>query len=253
MYTVRLCFYGELNDFIVPERRGTQYERRFPQARSLKDLIESEGVPHPEIDRILVNDKPQMLDALVVDGDCIGVYPSGHPVDFAVESHLGRPTLSTPQFMADVHLGKLTRLLRLLGLDCEYDNFDLTDERLAEISHGENRVLLTRDRALLKRSMVVHGIYIRGDEPEAQVFEILERIDLNRVIRPFTRCLKCNGCLAPISREEATSRVRPATWLNMETFHHCPDCRRVYWQGAHWDMLNAFVERVKARLACTSV
>jgi len=210
MYTVRLCFYGELNDFIVPERRGTQCERRFPQTRSLKDLIESEGVPHPEIDRILVNGKPQMLDPLVVDGDCICVYPSEHPVDFSVESHLDRPT---PQFMADVHLGKLTRLLRLLGLDCEYDNFDLTDERLAEISHGENRVLLTRDRALLK----------------------------------------CNGCLVPISREEATSRVPPATWLNMETFYHCPDCRRVYWHGAYWDMLNAFVERVKARLACTFV
>ena len=183
MYTVRLCFYGELSDFIGTEPRGTQYERRFPQARSVKDLIESEGVPHPEIDRILVNGKPQMLDALVIDGDCICVYPSEQSVDFSVESHLGRPTLSTPQLMADVHLGKLTRLLRLLGMDCEYDNFDWT----------------------------------------------------------------------PISREEATSRVPPATWLNIETFHHCPDCRRVYWQGAHWDMLNAFVERVKARFACTSV
>jgi len=249
MPTVTVRFYEELNDFLPPEKRKRRYEVTFPERRSVKDLAESEGVPHTEIDLLLVNGESVGFDCLVGDGDDVAVYPVFESLDISTVSRLGRPPLRSPRFVADVHLGKLVRRLRLLGFDCSYGP-DFDDARLAERSAREERILLTRDRQLLMRAMVMHGIFVRSGKANEQVRQVLDRLDLYGHISPWSRCLSCNGRICQSDKSQVRDLVPAYTFRTVEDFYRCVECGKVFWKGTHWPKLVTFIEQAR-RGACS--
>ena len=242
MFTVDLRFYEELNDFLPRERRKTTFSVTFGGRRSVKDLIESQGIPHTEVDLVLANGEPTGFDYCVRHGDRISVYPAFESIDIRSVSRLGRHPLRECRFVADVHLGKLVRWLRLLGLDCVHDRA-WDDPELAEISAQQKRILLTRDRGLLKRAIVTHGIYLHSDQPDEQVREVLRRLDLTASIRPFSRCTRCNGTLNRVRKSEVADRVPERTRRQVDEYFRCSECGKVYWRGSHWPRLQRLVQR----------
>jgi uncharacterized protein len=226
-------FYGELNDFLPPERRGRILLHRFDVSSSVKDAIESIGVPHPEIELIVANHEPVGFNHPVASGDYISVYPAFHSIDLGGIPRL-RPSLEKPvPFVLDVHLGRLAGYLRLLGFDTLYRN-DFTDDQIARTSASENRAVLTRDRGLLKRNEVQHGYWVRHTEPRRQLIEILRRFDLSGSVDLFTRCLMCNARLRIAAPETIRSRIPPRAAEQFHDFQECPRCERVYWKGSHY-------------------
>jgi uncharacterized protein len=245
MSTAIFRFYAELNDFLPAARRQVMFEHEFSGRVSVKDMIESLGVPHPEIDLILVNGVSVDFGYLVADGDSISIYPVFESLDIRPLLHLRPEPLRDPRFLLDGHLGRLAAYLRLLGLDAVYRN-DFTDEELASRSAGERRILLTRDRGLLKRSEVKRGYCVRSDSPRRQAREVVERFDLRRSVAPFRRCLSCNGLLQPVEKQAVRDRLPPGTRERFDEFHECVECGKIYWPGAHYDRLQRLVADVLA-------
>jgi hypothetical protein len=244
--TCSIRCYEELNDFLPPERRKVGFTHHFQGRTSVKDLIEALGIPHTEIDLILVNGASVDFSYLVRDGDRISVYPLFEAFDIQPVSRVRPRPLRVSRFVLDVHLGKLARYLRLLGFDTLYRN-DYDDAELARLAGAERRILLTRDRALLKRAVVTHGLFVRATDPRRQIEEVLDRLDLHRAIQPFRRCVRCNGLLAAVSRHQVWERLPPKTRLYVDAFWECGQCGHLYWEGSHLPALRRFVEELQAR------
>jgi uncharacterized protein with PIN domain len=241
----RLRFYAELNDFLPREHRFRELERSFATGTSVKDLIESAGVPHTEVELILVNGRSLGFAHPVRDGDRISVYPTFESFDVTPVLRVRDEPLRRTSFVLDVHLGKLARHLRLLGFDTLYER-DRSDRELAEISAHEQRILLTRDVGLLKRRIVTHGYFVREQDPRAQLEEVVARLDLAGSIMPFTRCLNCNGELIPIDKQEIEDRLEARTRRHFDEFWMCRRCENVYWRGSHYDKLLELVASVRS-------
>ncbi len=247
MTDVHFRFYEELNDFLPPERRKQDFSVTFRPRNSVKDMIESIGVPHTEIDLILVNGEAVDFTYIVRPGDRISVYPEFESLDIQPASRLRPEPLRRPRFVLDTHLGKLARYLRLLGFDCLYSN-DCDDEELARISAaGNKRILLTRDQGLLKRRRVTHGYFVRATVPEYQAGEVLRRFDLRRLATPFSRCIRCNGMLRKADVEEIRDRVPAGVPRDFDVFSVCIECGKVYWPGSHYDRLQRIVNDLLLR------
>jgi uncharacterized protein with PIN domain len=233
-------FYAELNDFLPRHRRQVPFVHCFNGRVSIKDMIESLGVPHTEVDLILVNGESVDFHYLVQDGDYISVYPVFESFDITPLLRVRPRPLRQPRFVLDVHLGRLTGYLRLLGFDTLYLP-DGDDATLAAISREQRRTLLTRDRGLLKRRQVTHGYCVRTTNPREQVREVLRRFDLYRLVAPFTRCIRCNGLLEPVARHVVLDRLPPHVRDNHDEFRICATCGQVYWRGSHYDRLQALI------------
>jgi len=240
MPSAYLRFYAELNDFLPPDRRQQVWERQFTVSPTVKDMIESLGVPHTEIDLILANGRSVGFDYRVQDGDHISVYPMFESLDITPLLRLRPRPLRTPRFVLDIHLGRLTAYLRMAGFDALYRN-DYSDEELASVSAQEGRILLTRDRGVLKRSQVTRGYWVRATGPREQLAEVLHRFDLFGQMSPFCRCLRCNGLLQAVRKEEIADRLLPDTLRRYDEFALCPDCGRVYWKGSHYERMLKFI------------
>lgn len=236
-------FYGDLNDFLPPNRRQRAFECEMNGPQSVKHLVEALGVPHPEVALILNGDAAVDFSHQPRSGDRIAVYPEFHRIDLDGLPALRPPLPEPPAFLADNHLGKLVRLLRLLGFDTAYDHA-LDDEALAEKAHDENRILLTRDRGLLKRRLVIWGYCLRTTDPHDQLRAVLTRFRLQDLITPWTRCLRCNGFLQPVSKEAILDRLEPKTKRYYDDFRQCNRCGQVYWQGSHFESLERVVRQV---------
>jgi len=232
MAIAHLRFYEELNDFLPPSRRKVEFEHRFERRTSIKDMIESLGVPHPEIELILVNGRSVDFSHIVKDGDRISVYPVFEGLDVSSLIRLRSAPLRDPRFVVDCNLGRLARYLRLLGLDCLYQN-DFSDETVSRISQQQHRIVLTRDRRLLQRKIITHGFYVRAVNPRDQVGEVLQRLDLHGSVRPFTRCTRCNGLLKTAPKETVEHQLEAKTRRYYDRFLQCEQCGQVYWQGSH--------------------
>jgi uncharacterized protein with PIN domain/sulfur carrier protein ThiS len=234
MADLTLRFYEELNDFLAPGLRRQDIVRPYHRRTSVKDLIESFGVPHTEVELILVNGVSVDFSHIVRPGDRISVYPVFEALDVTPLVRLRPAPLRTPRFIADVNLGRLARYLRLLGFDCYYAN-DLKDAEVAHISVTESRIVLTRDRALLQQRIITHGYFVRADQPRTQVREVLTRLDLLRQVQPFTRCTRCNGVLEPVDKQAVLDALQPKTRRYYNEFRRCTVCGQVYWKGSHFD------------------
>ncbi len=240
MPVVHMRFYAELNDFLSPTQRGKTFLHRIEGRVSIKDMIESLGVPHTEIDLILVHGVSVDFSYTVRPGDRISVYPVFEALDISPVLRLRPRPLRQSRFVLDVHLGKLARYLRLMGFDSLYRN-DFSDDELAALSCRESRILLTRDRGLLKRNVVTHGYCVRDTRPQKQLLEILHRFDLFNSIRPFERCLQCNGRLEAIDKKSIQHRLGPTTRQHFTEFRTCAICHRIYWPGSHHQRMQEFI------------
>jgi uncharacterized protein with PIN domain len=236
-------FYAELNDFLPPQRRYSEFTYPFVDAATVKDRIESFGVPHTEVDLILANGESVEFTYRVQDGDRISVYPVFEAFDIAGLTRVRPVPLRDTRFVLDVHLGRLAGYLRLFGFDTLYEN-SYTDERLAEISLQQRRILLTRDVGLLKRASITHGYYLRSSQPRQQLSEVIRRFDLANSAIPFSRCLRCNALLEPRDKGRVIGRLPPAVALRHEEFLGCPACGRLYWKGSHFRRMQQWIDTV---------
>ena len=225
-------FYEELNDFLAPALRKVAFSHEFDRRASVKDMIESFGVPHTEVDIILVNGHSVDFSCIVQDGDRISVYPVFESLDISPLVRLRPAPLRSPAFVLDSNLGRLARYLRLLGFDCLYQN-DFSDESVATIADQEQRIVLTRDRALLQRKIITRGYFVREVRPRPQVKEVLARFDLYRLVEPFSRCIRCNGDLQAVDKQTIEGQLEPKTRQYFDSFRICTACGQIYWQGSH--------------------
>jgi uncharacterized protein with PIN domain/sulfur carrier protein ThiS len=232
MSSIRLRFYAELNDFLPPALRGVDIDHELDRRASIKDMIEAFGVPHTEVEVILVNGRPVDFSYIVQDGDRISVYPVFESVDITPLLRLRPAPLRKPKFILDSNLGRLARYLRLLGLDCLYRN-DYRDAEVARIASEQQRTVLTRDRTLLQRRIITHGYFVRAQQPREQVREVLTRFDLYRQVAPFSRCTRCNGELQDVDKQAISARLEPKTRRYYDDFRICSECGQVFWQGSH--------------------
>jgi hypothetical protein len=206
-------------------------------------MIEALGVPHTEIDMILVNGASVDFSYIVQDGDRVSVYPMFESFDIAPLVRLRPKPLRDPRFVLDTHLGKLASYMRMVGFDTLYRN-NYEDSELARISHEDRRTLLTKDRGLLKRSMVTHGYCVRETNPRRQLVEVLRRFDLFRLIEPFRRCIRCNDRIAPVDKAAVLARLSADTCQYYEDFWQCQSCGQVYWRGSHYQHMQQFIDDV---------
>lgn len=233
-------FYAELNDFLPPVRKQVAFAYAFTGHPSIKDAIEALGVPHTEVDLILANGVSVDFEYHLQEGDCISVYPVFESIDIAPLLRVRPEPLREPRFVLDTHLGRLAAYLRMLGFDAVYQN-DSDDATLASISSRERRILLTRDRGLLKRGQVTHGYCVRAITPRAQLQEILRRFDLTSSILPFSRCMRCNGLLQSVPKEEILDQLPPRTRDIFDGFKRCASCSRIYWRGSHFERMQRII------------
>jgi uncharacterized protein len=242
-FTVRLRLHGDLDFFLRPAARGRNVERSLSEKTSVKDAIESFGVPHPEVDLILVNGRSVDFDyALANDAD-VELYPVVR--DRSKFKYKPLQVARYSRFVVDGHLGKLARDLRLLGFDVAYDPA-AEDRQLLEVMEHENRALLTRDRRLLMHTVVKIGYFPRSQNASEQTVEVIRRFDLLGSIIPFTRCLRCNAPLRKVSKAEVIERLEPLTKIYYEQFRRCTGCGQIYWAGSHFSKLQKRLDQIRA-------
>ncbi|WP_288087432.1 Mut7-C RNAse domain-containing protein [Roseiflexus sp.] len=231
--------YGDLNDFLPLHARDTWFVRPCRGRETVKNLIETCGVPHPEIGALLIDGRPVDFDTLVQPGVAIEVFPIASAPETPIPL---RPPLDDRRFVLDTHLGRLAAYLRMLGYDCLYRN-DAHDAELARLAHEERRILLTRDLGLLKRSIVIHGAFVREVIPLRQIVEVMRRFNLTPAPTVFQRCMRCNSLTTPVSKAEIDHLLEPKTRQYFDTFRRCTACGKIYWQGSHYTRMQALLER----------
>jgi len=236
-------FYEELNDFLAPRLRKTSFPIAIDRARSVKDAVESAGVPHTEVDLILVDGVSVGFEYLLRGGERVAVYPVFERLDIAPLQHLRPEPLRDPRFVVDAHLGKLARHLRLAGFDSLWRN-DYGDAEIAAIAVAERRIVLSRDLGLLKRRAIERGYFVRAIDAEAQLGEVIGALQLEGILRPFTRCRECNVELNEVDKSQVLEQLPSKVREHYQRFRRCPSCARLYWEGTHYDRLKGMLARV---------
>ena len=245
MAAAEFRFYEELNDFLTPARRRQAFEYDFAPHATVKNAVEALGVPHTEVELIIVNGESVDFSYRVAAGDRISVYPQFETFDITALLRVRARPLRNPRFIADAHLGALAKYLRAAGFDALYRN-DYRDREVAAIAAAEHRIVLSRDRALLMHRDITHGCFVRAKRPLTQLEEVLARLDLFGAAAPFTRCLVCNAPLRSLPYADAASRVPPESAHCHDEFYTCDVCNRVYWEGSHTRRLGAVLAKVLA-------
>lgn len=240
MVNATFRFYGELNDFLARERRSRDVTVPCARAATTKHMIEALGVPHTEVELVLLNGEPASLDDPIDDGDRVTVYPRFTRIDVAGLARTVTQPAGRMRFTADAHLGGLARLLRMAGFDTVYRN-DIDDAEIEALAVDEGRVALTRDRDLLKRRGVDFGCYVRALHTQEQLREVVLRYGLAERARPFTLCLHCNALLRTVQRDDVLDRLPPLVRDRQDEFRTCDCCTRVYWRGTHWERMRSLL------------
>ena len=225
---MEVVFAAELRLFLAPPHRGGRLRAPCDGTSSLGHVVESLGVPLPEVGGLLVNGRPVAPSYRPGRGDVVEVRAVQRP-----------QRLAPARFVLDVHLGTLARRLRLVGVDATYAN-DAADGALIEQANAGRRVLLTQDRGLLRRRRLWRGAYVRGARPGEQFRDVLERFA--PPLAPWTRCTACNGPLSPARKADVEPALLPGTRRTYQVFSRCAGCGRVYWRGAHGRRLEAIVD-----------
>lgn len=243
MAQATFTFYGALDYFLPPQQRQQPIVLEFDWRASVKDMIESIGPPHPEVDLIVINGVSVGFDAIVEDGDEIAVYSDADAADITPRQRLIPVVAGAPRFILDTHLGRLASYLRLLGYDTLYRN-DYPDDELARVSHDEQRILLTRDLGVLKRSLVEYGYYVRTTQRRERLREIHARYDLAAHAQPFSRCAACNGLLHDVPKAAIIEQLPEHVAAAYDIFRQCADCGKIYWKGSHIERVQALLDEI---------
>ncbi|MEE8136275.1 MAG: Mut7-C RNAse domain-containing protein, partial [Thermodesulfobacteriota bacterium] len=223
--------------------KNLQVQYSFDGKPSIKDSIEAIGIPHTEVDLIVVNGNSVGFDYHMQDGDEASVYPAFNDVDIPNKVKLKEKP--EPVFIVDVNLGKLVKLLRMCGFDAIYSN-KYTDHDIAVLAHRGKRVVLTRDRRLLRQRIITHGYWVRSTDPDQQIYEVIRRFDLFSILKPFNRCLECNGLIKPVEKDEILDQLEPKTIQYFNEFYQCLVCKKIYWKGSHYEYMSKFLDNIKS-------
>ena len=236
-------FHGDLKDFLSGKKRRPKWCFSFKGKPSIKDCIEAAGVPHPEVRLILVDGHPVDFSFQIAAEHEIEVFPAHSGPRLPEHCYLPFLPQGTTKFALDVHLGNLARCLRMLGFDCHYEREDPGDAQIAAIGRRENRIVLTRDIGLLKRSSVIYGHWIRNRNPKHQLREVVAHYGLgpNQCL-PFTRCMQCNQSLLQVDKQAVTDRVPAKVLREFEVFLGCANCGRIYWKGSHYHQMKLLLQ-----------
>jgi len=245
MPTAEFRLYEELNDYLPLTRRKRSFTQAFDGTPAVGDVIKRLGVPHTEVDLILIDGRSARFTHRLRGGERVAVYPMFERLDIRPLYRLRPKPLRRTRFLADVHLGKLARLLRLLGFDTRCST-ELSDRELVATSVRERRILLSRDLALFRHKALTRGYRLRSTDPQRQVEEVVQALALRSASRPFTRCMSCNARLRPVSRSAVKDRVPPRVVKRFRRFMRCSGCKRVYWRGTHFLQLEELVRRFRA-------
>ena len=238
-------YYEELNDFLKKQYRKQSFTYTFKGVTTVKDAIESMGVPHTEVDMITVNGNPVGFNYRIMEDDAVAVYPVYESLDISEIQLLRERVLREPKFVLDVHLGKLTRYLRLAGFDCLYDkSFD--DDEIIALSLAQKRTILTRDKGILKNGKVTHGMFVWSVIPKKQFIEVISRLQLENFIHPFTRCTECNEGIQQVEKEKVVDQLQPLTRKFYSVFYQCTGCKKIYWEGSHFSRMRQFINNYHA-------
>jgi uncharacterized protein with PIN domain len=244
MTAVTFIFHNYLKDLLKKERRGlSSFTHHFERRASVKDVIESLGVPHPLVGRLTINGRESSFAPVLRDKDVVEISPLAAPVNPLVPTLLRPEPLGRLAFVADANVGKLALHLRSLGFDTLYGSAE-RDAAIAEIARSRKRILLTRDISLLKRKIISHGYLLRSHDPAAQFLEVVRLYDLAGRSKPLSRCIACNGLLVPVSKKAVLDRLEPLTRKYYQDFHTCQQCGKVYWPGSHREKLDAFIRHI---------
>ena len=233
-------FYEELNDFLPDKHKKTDFFYSFVGNPSVKDAIEAIGIPHVEVDLILVNGNSVPFSYRLNKDDRISVYPVFEKLDITNVTHLREKPLRITRFILDVHLGKLAKYIRLCGFDSLYRN-DLEDNEIIEISVKEKRIILTRDVKLLKHGRVTHGYWLRSQDPKEQILEVINAFHLKDQINEFSRCIECNDQLSAVDKHSIRDSLEPLTMKYYDIFYKCKGCKKVFWKGSHYRQMQKFI------------
>lgn len=236
-------FYEELNDFLPQEKRKIFFTYAFKGNPSVKDAIEAIGIPHVEVDLILVNSLSVDFSKKIRNGDQVSVFPVFESFDITPLIRLREKPLRDTKFILDVHLGKLAKYLRLCGFDTLYTR-DFNDFEIINLSISEKRIILTRDLGLLKNKNVTHGHWIRSQHLDEQLKEVFLRFSLMNQVLPFNRCMECNGLLIYVSKEDIQHHLLPGTIEFFNNFRKCPECNRIYWEGSHYEKMRKYIDNL---------
>lgn len=157
-----------------------------------------------------------------------------------------------PTFMMDAMLGNLARKMRLLGFDSKYDS-KIDDAELVKIGEKQRRIIVTKDEALTKiaeKSGVI-TVLIRGNDEIDQIIQIASKIGIPgfAVDSTTSRCVNCNGKLGSIDKIRVMNKVPDGVYERQDKFWICADCKKIYWEGTHFEKLQEFVESLNQRLA----
>ncbi|MGD2063877.1 MAG: Mut7-C RNAse domain-containing protein [Nitrospirota bacterium] len=243
MATIYLRLYEELNDYLPEERSKRTFAYEVAEGASLGEVVDGLGVPRGEVDLALVDGEAVGFDHRVRDGERIALYPVFESLDVGSVTALpGRP-LRESRFALDVHLGRLARYLRLLGFDAAYHR-DCDDDELVAIARSEGRILLSRDGPLVARRDVSHAYLVASQVPGEQAVEVVRRCDLAGQVRPFSRCLVCNGEVATVAVAEVVEPLPEWVRATHREVRRCTGCGRVYWRGGHWQRMQRLVKAI---------
>ncbi len=235
---ISILFHRHLRPLLHPAyRQDGLVDRRVNPGTSVKDVVESLRVPHPEVGQLLVCGSQVDFAYQVLKGDLIEVLPLVPPVDPGTPTLLRPEPLSGIKFMVDVNVARLGALLRMAGIDAACRP-DLCDADIAAVAGREGRILLSRDRGLLKRKIVVHGHLVRNELPEEQLIEVVHLYGLRDLLQPFSRCMHCNSLLIEVEKSAILDRLEPLTRKYYQIFYLCPSCDKIYWSGSHKERMN---------------
>ncbi len=240
--TLILKFHKELNDFLPSRKRNRFYKVFAGSHQSMKDIIEAESVPHAEVDVILRNKKPAFFTSHPLPGDRVEIFPR-HTLVSDIKTHLQPAELKHPKFLVDENLGKLVKRMRMIGINTAYFKGGSDKELVTQALH-ERRIILTRDVGILKRASVKRGYWLRNDNPDRQLTEILKRYQLVKHVRPFHRCMVCNGIIKKTGRKIAAREVPPRTLHYFLEFFRCSSCGKIYWKGSHYENMTEKILRL---------
>lgn len=236
-------FYEELNDYLPKEKQKQAFTYHYKGNPTIKDVVEAIGVPHVEVDLILVNGRSVDFKYKLKQGDRVSVYPVFELLNIDNISQVRKKPLRNPSFILDAHLGKLSRYLRLLGFDSLYRN-DYADHEIIDIAIKERRIILTRDIGILKNDKVTHGYWLRSQDSKQQLNEVLQKFDLFSKIKEFSRCIACNGKIKKVNKNKIADKLQAKTFQYYDEFFQCTSCKRIYWEGSHFENMKVFVKSI---------
>ena len=244
MKTITVRCFAELNDFLPSGNKQKPFGLTLKEPVTIGEVAVILGIPLSEIDLVTVNSTPVGRSYRPIENDYIAVYPTFETFDIGSLQTVQKKPLRITRFILDAHLGKLARYLRMLGFDSLYRN-DYTDREIIETARDEKRIILTRDKLLLRSPRVDHGYYVRAIEKHSQLFEVVKKFDLYSQFRTFSRCMTCNTALSPESRESfLLRRIDPAIYHYYKEFYYCPSCDKFFWRGSHFQRMEQYIRDI---------